>query len=107
MANVSYSKRVFLDYLQNNYPKYTWKQKNTGSTQEVETCIGGHKVVLVSSRDGYYLMVTDGEHDLLGHRITDKDFQLVEDIFKRIWQYCYNECEDKYWHNVCVKFGAM
>ena len=49
--------------------------------------------------------VFEGENDVIGHVINNKQSELVETIFHNVWEFINKEQENKFWKSVCKTFN--
>ena len=67
--------------------------------------IKGYKIVISCSREGYFLQVFNGDNNVVGHILSEKECPKIKELFKKVHDYIVEAKEDKFWQKVCDLFN--
>lgn len=105
MKNKQYYKDKIVETLLEKYDMIDWEKSMDSMLTELAANIKGYKILISCSREGYALQVFNGDNDLVGHTLSEKECPKIKELFKKVHDYIVEVKEDKFWHKVCDLFN--
>ena len=104
MGKKLYYKDKIVDTLLEKYDMIDWEKSMNNMMTELAGNIKGYKIHISYSREGYFLQVFNGDNDLVGHTLSEKECPKIKELFKNVHGYIVGVKEDKFWQEVCELF---
>lgn len=105
MKNKQYYKDKIVETLLEKYDMIDWEKSIDSMLTELVGNIKGYKIVISCSREGYFLQVFNGDNDLIGHTLSEKECPKIKELFKKVHDYIVEVKEDKFWQKICDLFN--
>lgn len=105
MKNKQYYKDKIVETLLEKYDMIDWKKSMDSMLTELVGNIKGYKIQILDSREGYFLQVFNGDNDLLGHTLSEKECPKIKELFNKVHDYIVEVKEDKFWQKICDLFN--
>ena len=94
-TNINAHKFAVVSHFIANYEKFEWECKDG----ELTTHINNYKYRIFSNREGcYFQAIHDGE--CIGHSINSMEFQKVEELWNKVWDFVSKRNEDIKWKHI-------
>lgn len=106
MKNKQYYKDKIVETLLEKYDMIDWEKSMDCILTELAGNIKGYKIVISCSREGYFLQVFNGDNDLLGHTLSEKECPKIKELFNKVHDYIVEVKEDKFWQKICDIFNG-
>ena len=105
MKKKPYYKDMIVETLLEKYDMIDWEKSMDNMLTELVSNIKGYKIVILCSREGYFLQVFNGDNDLVGHILSEKECPKIKELFKKVHDYIVEVKEDKFWQKICDLFN--
>ena len=104
MAHTSY-RDMIVETLLEKYDMIDWEKSMDSMLTELVANIKGYKILISCAREGYFLQVFNGDNDLVGHTLSEKECPKIKELFKKVHDYIVEVKEDKFWQKICDLFN--
>ena len=104
MAHTSY-RDMIVETLLEKYDMIDQEKSMDSMLTELAANIKGYKILILYSREGYFLQVFNGDNDVVGHTLSEKECPKIKELFKKVHGYIVEAKEDKFWQKVCDLFN--
>lgn len=105
MKKKSYYKDKIVETLLEKYDMLDWEKSMDSMLTELVGNIKGYEILISYSREGYFLQVFNGDNDLVGHTLSEKECPKIKELFKKVHDYIVVAKEDKFWQRLCDLFN--
>ena len=105
MKKKPYYKDMIVETLLEKYDMIDWEKSMDSMLTELVCNIKGYKIVISCSREGYFLQVFNGDNDVVGHILSEKECPKIKELFKKVHDYIVEVKEDKFWQKICDLFN--
>ena len=104
MAHTSY-RDMIVETLLEKYDMIDCEKSMDSMMTELVSNIRGYKILISCSREGYFLQVFNGDNDVVGHILSEKECPKIKELFKKVHDYIVEVKEDKFWQKICDLFN--
>ena len=105
MKKKPYYKDMIVETILEKYDMLDWEKSMDSMLTELVANIKGYKILILDSREGYFLQVFNGDNDVVGHILSEKECPKIKELFKKVHAYIVEEKEDKFWQKICDLFN--